>query len=80
MKIIKEGTVPNIFGGTCNWCGCEVEVERNEATYVYREGKFAIFCLFVKCPTENCREDINVVPTVSKRFSKNKLSPLFIRG
>jgi hypothetical protein len=72
MKILVEGQlpihIPQLFRGTCNNCGCQIEVDASET----HEG-FGRICStggkdnrYIKCPTQNCEFEILVEPYITR--------------
>ncbi len=62
MRIIKKGIIPkNELHGVCNFCKCEIECDKKEATY-YSSCRPNDDYYEIKCPT--CLQMMYVYPKI----------------
>lgn len=63
MKILKKGKLPDdeLWVGKCGYCGCEVEILRDECRDITSDQKDGTMGKFT-CPTNGCRKDAWAYP------------------
>jgi hypothetical protein len=63
MNVVKYGKLPPPlkFHGTCHYCHTIVEVNNTDKEFTYVEGTSHPKVYKVKCPTDGCPRDIELI-------------------